>query len=176
MSLGASDHRHVHFPSTFIPLQRPDQKFIPADVRAHLSTQQLSSYDKIFQRFLTEGSRPSLPDIDSTFTPVSAMSAVLHPEEVSIMVKANRPGALAPQASLDDFTQLPTDATITFDYTTARGSQKSITGLTPAFVRPSERHAGKSILVGFAPQEDGTFTRKTFRADRIENLVKDSSN
>jgi hypothetical protein len=72
---------------------------------------------------------------------------------------------LAPVAQFD------TDVTISFDYTTARGTEKHITGLTPAFVRPSETHAGKNILVGFAPQEDGTFARKTFRTDRITNLV-----
>jgi hypothetical protein len=77
--------------------------------------------------------------------------------------------------TLDTIAEFPSDATISFSYTTARGSQKSITALTPAFVRPSERHAGKSILVGFAPQEDGTFTRKTFRTDRITNLVRDAA-
>jgi hypothetical protein len=75
----------------------------------------------------------------------------------------------------DAFTQFPTDATVAFDYTTARGTQKRVTGLTPAFVRPSERHAGKNILVGFTEQEDGTFARKTFRTDRITNLVRDNA-
>jgi hypothetical protein len=80
-----------------------------------------------------------------------------------------------PQLELDTLTQFPSDATVSFNYTTARGSQKSITGLTPAFVRPSETHAGKNILVGFVEQEDGSFVRKTFRTDRITNLVRDNA-
>jgi hypothetical protein len=77
--------------------------------------------------------------------------------------------------TLDTIAEFPADATVSFTYTTARGTTKSITALTPAFVRPSETHAGKSILVGFAPQEDGTFARKTFRTDRITSLVRDNA-
>jgi hypothetical protein len=76
---------------------------------------------------------------------------------------------------LDAFSEFPADITVSFDYVTARGTQKRVTGLTPAFVRPSETHAGKSILAGFMEQEVGAFTRKTFRTDRITNLVRDSA-
>jgi hypothetical protein len=79
------------------------------------------------------------------------------------------------ETSLDAFTELPSDITVSFDYTTARGTQKRLTGVTPAFVRPSETHAGKSILVGFTEQEDGSYARKTFRTDRITNLSRDNA-
>jgi hypothetical protein len=79
------------------------------------------------------------------------------------------------ETSLDAFTELPSDITVSFDYTTARGTQKRVTGITTAFVRPSETHAGKSILVGFTEQEDGSYARKTFRTDRITNLRRDAA-
>jgi hypothetical protein len=71
---------------------------------------------------------------------------------------------------LDVITRTIGDTTLYFDYTTARGVQKRITGVTPAFIRESENHEGKNILVGFVEQEDGTFVRKTFRTDRITNV------
>jgi len=71
---------------------------------------------------------------------------------------------------LDVITRTIADTTLSFNYTTARGVQKSITGVTPAFIRESENHQGKSILVGFVEQEDGLFARKTFRTDRITNV------
>jgi hypothetical protein len=74
---------------------------------------------------------------------------------------------------LSTFTQAAADYTAEFDYVTARGSRKHVTKFTPSFIRPSERHQGKKILVGFVEQEDGTFVRKTFRTDRITNLVRD---
>ena len=77
--------------------------------------------------------------------------------------------------TLDTITEFPADATVSFSYTTARGTQKRITGLTPAFVRPSETHTGKNILVGFTEQEDGSYARKTFRTDRITNLTRDNA-
>jgi len=81
----------------------------------------------------------------------------------------------APALTVDAFTQFPADATISFSYTTARGTQKAITSLTPAFVRPSETHAGKSILIGFQESEDGSYARKTFRTDRITNLTRNNA-
>jgi len=72
--------------------------------------------------------------------------------------------SLAPVAQFDN------DVTVSFNYTTARGTQKRITNLTPAFVRPSERHTGKNILVGFYEDEDRSYARKTFRTDRITDL------
>jgi hypothetical protein len=76
---------------------------------------------------------------------------------------------------LNVFSEFPHDITVSFDYVTARGTQKRLTGLTPAFVRPSETHTGKSILTGFMEQENGSFVRKTFRTDRITNLVRDNA-
>jgi len=81
----------------------------------------------------------------------------------------------SPTASLDVFTELPSDITVSFDYVTARGTQKRLTSITPAFTRPSETHAGKTILVGFTEQEDGSYARKTFRTDRITNLTRDNA-
>jgi hypothetical protein len=72
-------------------------------------------------------------------------------------------------------TNVEGDVTASFSYTTARGSRKQIENLTPAFVRPSERHDGQSILVGFVKQENGRYVRKTFRTDRITNLVLSTS-
>jgi hypothetical protein len=76
---------------------------------------------------------------------------------------------------IDTLTNVDGDVEASFSYTTARGNRKSITGLTPAFVRPSERHDGQSILVGFLKQENGRYVRKTFRTDRITDLVLSTS-
>jgi hypothetical protein len=83
--------------------------------------------------------------------------------------------SVRPAASLDAFTELPSDITVSFDYVTARGTQKRLTGITPAFTRPSETHTGKTILVGFTEQENGSYARKTFRTDRITNLSRDNA-
>jgi len=103
------------------------------------------------------------------------IAARLDDVEDVVFIEEDEGEAQSEALTLDTIAEFPADATVSFSYTTARGSQKSITGLTPAFVRPSETHAGKNILVGFAPQEDGTFVRKTFRTDRITNLVRDAA-
>jgi hypothetical protein len=98
------------------------------------------------------------------------------PENSSTPTAAVQADVTAPGGSetydfdLDIITRTITDTTLSFDYRTARGVQKSITGVTPAFIRESENHEGKNILVGFVEQEDGTFARKTFRTDRITNV------
>jgi hypothetical protein len=93
-------------------------------------------------------------------------------DQTVIHLEPNRYGARpAQQLNLDAFTQFDEDETVSFDYTTARGSQKSITGLTPAFVRPSVNHPGKNLLVGFLRSENSSYARKTFRTDRITNVV-----
>jgi hypothetical protein len=79
------------------------------------------------------------------------------------------------ELTLVSIAEFPSDATVSFTYTTARGTTKSVTGLTPAFVRPSETHSGRFILVGFLPQEDGAFARKTFRTDRITDFIRDAA-
>jgi hypothetical protein len=76
---------------------------------------------------------------------------------------------------LETLTNVEGDVTASFSYTTARGSRKQIENLTPAFVRPSERHPGQSILVGFLKQENNRYVRKTFRTDRITDLVLSTS-
>jgi len=65
---------------------------------------------------------------------------------------------------------------VSFDYTTARGTQKRITGLTPAYTQPSENHPGKTLFVGFKENEEtGSYDRKQFRTDRITNLTQDNA-
>jgi hypothetical protein len=98
------------------------------------------------------------------------------PEDSSTPAAAVQADVTAPGGSetydfnLDIITRTISDTTLSFNYTTARGVQKSITGVTPAFIRESENHEGKNILVGFVESEDGTFARKTFRTDRITNV------
>jgi predicted DNA-binding transcriptional regulator YafY len=59
---------------------------------------------------------------------------------------------------------------ISFDYTSAQGRSRHVTLLTPVSLRPS-RHIGNNVLVAFVEQGDGSFARKTFRTDRIQNIV-----
>ena len=86
-------------------------------------------------------------------------------------VTLNADAAEAEVSIIDTLTNVDGDVTASFSYTTARGNRKSVTGLTPAFVRPSERHDGQSILVGFLENENERYVRKTFRTDRITDLV-----
>jgi hypothetical protein len=111
------------------------------------------------------------PSSGSHFVP-TGIDRSRSPEQTVIHLEPNRYGAHpAPQLDLDAFTQFGEDETLNFDYTDARGNRKIITGLTPAFVRPSVNHPGKRLLVGFLRSENSSYVRKTFRTDRITNVA-----
>jgi hypothetical protein len=161
-------------PYRIVPLEEYDSLFtrlaaLPEDdiQEFHITINDDSVYDEVASVISYSAARKivtlSLLNSGGIIIPINQINEVRFPELEN--------GATP--MYLHQIPMYPGHTFLSFDYVNARGVQSHVTGVIPGYIRPSDNHPGKNLLVGFKENEEtGDAVHRTFRTDRITNLVR----